>query len=299
MGGGVSTAGIGRATGLSADKMGMRNNMFGVGITNEDWIRGTVLGLPNRQTHQALGNLMKFGNASAPQGGLTGPSPLDYAPPAFQSALGPGGGLLPQYQMNFQTLDPTTFAPNTQGLEKMRELGTGSGLTESGKLAQKRLGLLTQQQIQGAQQQGLAGVSSGMAQLGAYGVGGGARERMMNQANRQAMNAAQQIRGQSALSDLDIQRASAEQRMAALQGLPQAELSYAGFGRDTALQNANIINAQRQANIQNALSGLSAQNLYNQNLYGIQMGARGAEQTAQAMAQPQKQGLFGGLFGGK
>lgn len=195
--------------------------------------------------------------------------------PEFQSILGAGGGLGDPFKAGYKKMTAHTVSD---------DMNPWLGLQQQ-KIGQEQASM--RDRLSGDVNVGLG---TGMSNLAASGgIDSGARERLM------AASAAQRTRG---LSDIN-QQASASRLgagIAAEQMGREAERYNAGALDRGSAFNASAFNNNSQFNAGNAIGGAGMQNAFNADVYGQDMQAWGAGQTAEAQlaaANQENPGLFG------
>jgi hypothetical protein len=191
------------------------------------------------------------------------------AAPEFESQIDPATGMLKQqYQQKSQL--------NEGGLEAMR----GEALRDPSKMSKWREIAQTQGMDQLGRQQGnqLAQAQSGLAAAG--GLSQGARERLQQSSMQQGLMGQQNMWTQLAAQD-------EQKRQQMLGQLPGQELAAAGYKSGIG-----------GGNIQSALDEINRKRAFDMNRYNQQMGAWGAQQTANAVQVPEDKGFLGNMFDG-
>jgi len=202
---------------------------------------------------------------------------------------GPGGIQMPEYQSmtygDSGILKPAYHIQldkgpelSTMGLDQLRNMATTpSSQSEWLKTQQAALGATTDDAVKQSALSRLQASNAATAGGAERGVRGMSRVRL-GELTQNNVNDTAAIRRQSMVSGANLASSAEQQRMNAIGMLPGAELAAANYGR----QGANIGNTQEQLN--SALSVMNAQGLsdFDMRRYSEQMGALGAEKTADA-----------------
>jgi hypothetical protein len=202
--------------------------------------------------------------------------------PAFQSMLGSNGMLQNQYQIQNQL--------NTQGLDKLREIGLGTGPSAWAQARGQELNTQQGQGLQNAAAQNASAQAQAQSQLAQRGgISSGSRERLALQGQRQGFlgQQAQTLQGQNAQNALATE--DQQRRTNVLEQLPGQEM-----GAEQTRRGAE------QFNIQNALKENQAARDYEQSKYQAQMQAWAAQKQAEAIRANKSKGFLeqaGGLAG--
>lgn len=192
--------------------------------------------------------------------------------------LDASGNLQSQYQLS------SGYAANQDALNALKERAMGTGDSPWLSMSLEKQGLDEQKALDAANAQSTGSTAAARSNLGMRGgLSAGAAERLGAQGAENALNAGQNIRSQGATDRLGLQIADDQTKTSLLSQIPQMDLNYAN-------QAADI----QKYNINNALTAGQNQNQSLLDRYKIAMQGYGANQTANAIANSEPAGLFGG-----
>ena len=191
------------------------------------------------------------------------------------------GNLMPEYEMGYNTLDPSSIA----GYSQFEDFATGTGLSPWAIAQQERLGIEEQMQREDVQRGAQSAAAQAQSQLAMRGgLRSGARERIATSGARDALRARQEVAGQAMLQRADIGSQDAANRQQALQ-------NFVGMGADIEQFNVGQRTAADQFNIGTRLAELSERRSFELGAYEQEVEKWAAEKKAEA-----QRNVRGGCF---